>query len=116
MKKWLQGLKCAIKGIKESIISQLNMKIHIIIMLLVIIAGIFFQISQTEWFICIILFGLVIGMEVMNTAVEAVVDRVTMEKDDMARRAKDAAAGAVLVVAIASAVIGLWIFVPKLFC
>lgn len=114
MKKWVASVKCAIRGIKETFHSQRNMKIHITIMLFVIIAGSLFQISREEWFICIILFGLVIGMENLNTAIEIVVDRITKEKDEMARKAKDAAAGAVLIVAISAAIIGLWIFVPKI--
>ena len=113
MKKWIQSMKCAIKGIQETMVSQRNMKIHMVMMGLVILAGWFFGISPQEWWTCIILFGLVIGMEMVNTAIEVVVDRITKEKDDMARKAKDAGAGAVLVVAIAAAVIGLWIFIPK---
>lgn len=114
MKKWIQSVKCALKGIQETILSQRNMKIHIGMMLLVILAGILFRISTIEWWICILLFGAVMGMEVINTAIEIIVDRITMEKEEMARKAKDAGAGAVLIMAIVAAVIGLWIFIPKI--
>jgi len=114
MRKWIKSVQCAIKGIWETILSQRNMKIHITMMLLVIVAGMLLKISEAEWFVCILLFGLVIGMELINTAIETIVDRITMEKDEMARKAKDAGAGAVLVVAISAAVIGLWIFIPKI--
>ena len=61
------------------------------------------------------LFGLVMGLETVNTAIEAVVDLVTEEKRPLAKKAKDAAAGAVLIAAIMAAGAGLLIFVPKLF-
>ena len=97
-------------GIKE----ERNLKIHIVIMIFVIIFGIILKISKIEWIICIILFGLVISAELMNTAIENVVDLVTMEKNQKAKIAKDVAAGAVLVTAISSAIIGFIIFLPKI--
>ena len=69
---------------------------------------------MTEWIICIALFGLVISAEMFNTAIEYVVDIASPEKQEKAKRAKDIAAGAVLVNAIVSAIIGLQIFIPKI--
>ena len=76
--------------------------------------GIWLQISKTEWMICFILFGLILALELVNTAVEATVDLFTEERKPLAKKAKDAAAGAVLIVAIFAAVIGILIFIPKL--
>lgn len=89
------------------------MKIHVAVTLLVIIAGFVLGLSITEWCICLGLFGLVMALELVNTAVEAVVDLVTAERHPLAKIAKDTAAGAVLIAAIMAAVIGLLIFVPK---
>ena len=89
------------------------MKIHVAVTLLVIIAGFILGLSVTEWCICLGLFGLVMALEMVNTAVEAVVDLVTAERHPLAKIAKDTAAGAVLIAAIMAAVIGLLIFVPK---
>lgn len=114
MKKFLKSFKYAFDGIFTGIKEEQNMKIHITIMILVIIFGIMLKISKMEWIICIILFGLVISMELINTAIENTVDLVTKEKNEQAKIAKDVAAGAVLVSAIASAIIGLIIFVPKI--
>lgn len=114
MKKLLKSFKYAFDGIFTGIKEEQNMKIHITIMILVIIFGIMLKISKMEWIICIILFGLVISMELINTAIENTVDLVTKEKNEQAKIAKDVAAGAVLVSAIASAIIGLIIFVPKI--
>ena len=82
------------------------MKIHCCVSLLVVIAGIIFQLSVTEWCICLLLCGLIMALELVNTAVEAVVDLVTEERKSLAKIAKDTAAGAVFILAIFSAVIG----------
>ena len=83
-------------------------------MILVIILGIVLKISRIEWIICIILFGFVISLELVNTAIETTVDLITQEKNPKAKIAKDVSAGAVLIDAITSAIIGLIIFVPKI--
>ena len=114
MKKLIKSFKYAFEGIFKGIKEEQNMKIHITIMILVIIFGIMLKISKAELIICIILFGLIISMELINTAIENTVDLVTKEKNEQAKIAKDVAAGAVLVSAIASAIIGLIIFVPKI--
>ena len=113
-KKIVNSFKYAMQGVIQSFKSERNMKIHIFIMVLVIIAGLIFEISRAEWIICIILFALVISAELFNTAIETIVDMVTKEKNPQAKIAKDVSAGAVLVCAIASAIIGLMIFVPKI--
>lgn len=115
MKKLLKSFKYAFEGIFTGIKEEQNMKVHIVIMILVIIFGIMLKISTIEWIICIVLFGLVISMELINTAIENTVDLVTKEKNEQAKIAKDVAAGAVLVSAIASTIIGLIIFIPKIF-
>ena len=114
MKKLIKSFKYAFEGIFKGIKEEQNMKIHIAIMILVIIFGILFKISKIEWIICIALFGLVISMELINTAIENTVELITKEKNEQAKIAKDVAAGAVLVSTIAAATIGLMIFVPKI--
>ena len=114
MKKLLKSFKYAIEGVFTGLKEEQNMKIHITIMILVIIFGIMLKISKAEWIICIILIGLVISMELINTAIDNTVDLITKEKNEQAKIAKDVAAGAVLVSAITSAIIGLIIFVPKI--
>ncbi len=105
----------AFEGIINTVKSERNMKIHWAFVLAVVICGFIFRITYTEWLICLTLFGLVTSLELVNTAVEAVVDLVTEEKKPLAKKAKDAAAGAVLIAAIFAALIGLIIFVPKPF-
>lgn len=113
-KSILKSFKYAIEGIFTGIKEERNMKIHIFIMILVIVFGIVLKISQIEWIICIIQFGFVISLELVNTAIESTVDLITLEKSPQAKIAKDVAAGSVLIAAITSAIIGLIIFLPKL--
>lgn len=104
----------AFEGIFAGIRKERNMKIHCAAAVLVVIAGAVLGISTTEWCICFLLFGLIMSLELVNTAVEAVVDLVTEEKKPLAKLAKDTAAGAVLIAAIMAAVTGVIIFLPKL--
>lgn len=113
-KKIINSFKYAFEGIKSSLRTERNMKIHFSMMILVIVAGILLDISTYEWMICIILFGIVIGGELVNTAIEEVTDLVTTEINPKAKLAKDIAAGAVLIMAITSAIIGFIIFIPKI--
>ena len=91
-----------------------NMRIHCLAVILVTAAGTFFGLTAVEWCICLLLFGMVISLELVNTAVEAVVDLVTEEKKPLAKIAKDTAAGAVLFTAVMAVIIGCIIFIPHL--
>ena len=113
-KKILNSFKYAIQGIVTSLKTEKNMKIHLAIMVLVIVAGIFFNITKLEWIICIILFSIVLAGELFNTAVETIVDIIMPKKNEKAKIAKDVSAGAVLVLAIGAAIIGLMIFIPNI--
>lgn len=104
----------AFEGVISGLKTERNMVIHFSAMATVIVFGALLSISQTEWIVCVILFGVVIMAELMNTAVETVVDILCPEYDPRAKLAKDTAAGAVLMVAIAAAVVGVIIFAPKL--
>ena len=104
----------AFEGIFAGIRGERNMKIHCFAAVCVIVAGVLFHISVTEWCICLVLFGLILSLELVNTAIEAVVDFVTEDKKPLAKLAKDTAAGAVLIAAVMAAMAGLLIFVPKL--
>ena len=102
----------AFEGILTGIRQERNMRIHCMAVILVTAAGTLFQITAVEWCVCLLLFALVAGLELVNTAVEAVVDLVTEEKKPLAKIAKDTAAGAVLFAAIISAFVGCIIFLP----
>ena len=109
-KKFLKGFEYAGQGIKASIVEQRNLKIQAVIALVVVVAGFYFDITVIEW--CVILFAiaLVMGLEMMNSAVESLVDLVSPDYKPLAGRVKDIAAGAVLFAAILAAIIGVLIF------
>ncbi|MEI7503551.1 MAG: diacylglycerol kinase family protein [Paludibacter sp.] len=113
MNKTIKSFGYAGKGIRSVFQSELNMKIHFVVGVLVIVCGFIFSISITEWMLCLLCFGLVIGMEMMNTAIEKLVDLVSPNHHPVAGKVKDIAAGAVLICAIISVIIGLLIFLPK---
>lgn len=102
----------AFEGIWTGIRKERNMKIHCIAIIAVTCAGTLFHITQVQWCICLLLFALIASLELVNTAVEAVVDLVTEEKKPLAKIAKDTAAGAVLFSALVSVIIGIIIFLP----
>jgi diacylglycerol kinase len=114
MGKRIRSFQYAGRGIRKAIISETNLQIHIIISLLVIIAGVFFGISSLEWMMCLLCIGMVIGLEMANTAIEKTVDLASPNLHPLAGSAKDIAAGGVLICSIIAAIIGLIIFIPKL--
>lgn len=113
-KKLVNSFKYAGEGIVSSLKTERNMKIHVIIMFLVILAGVLLKINKEEWITCIICFAIVIAGELFNTAIETVVNIVMPYRNEKAKLAKDISAGGVLVLAIGAAIIGLIIFVPKI--
>ena len=114
-KKLRNSFKYAFEGIGEAWKTEQNLKIHFVIMALVIIAGFMFKISAMEWIVCLLLFAIVISLELINTAIETTVDIAMPDINEKAKYAKDIAAGAVLFSAIISVIVGLIIFLPKIF-
>ncbi len=87
--KIIKSFKYACEGIISSFKAERNMKIHILIMILVTIAGCVLKITKMEWMICIILFGLVISGELFNTTIETIVDMIMPEKNEKANSVYD---------------------------
>jgi diacylglycerol kinase len=104
----------AFTGISYSLRTQANLRIHFMAAIAVVIAGLLLQISTVEWAILTVTIMIVMSAELGNTAIEAVVDRVGSEPHPLSKIAKDTAAGAVLIGAIGSVIVGLLIFGPKL--
>ncbi|MHA6250945.1 diacylglycerol kinase family protein [Oceanobacillus sp. CAU 1775] len=113
-KKWI-GLPNASRGIIAVAKSEWNFRFHLIAMLTVIVFGFLFRLSPFEWVAIIIVIGLVLITEIINTAIEKIIDYVKPEFHPIAGFIKDAAAGAVLISAIVSVIVGMLIFLPKIF-
>ena len=92
-----------------------SIKIQVFIMLLITAAGFYFEISNVEWILQVFAFALVLGVEGLNTAIEKLSDFVQPEFDDKIGFIKDISAGAVMIVSVAAAIIGLIIYLPKIF-
>ena len=109
MKKFILAFKFAFSGFFNAIKKERNMKIHLLAVVIVLIMGYVYKISN------VFLFGLVISAELINTGIEQTVNLVTEEKNPIAKYAKDVSAGAVLVNAIVSVIIAGIIWIPKIF-
>lgn len=105
----------AFAGIGRAFMSELHMKVHLVFAILALIACWILQVEPWGWCVVIICIGMVVSAEVLNTAVEALCDKVSPEYDHLIKVAKDAAAGAVLVLAITSVVAGLIVYIIALF-
>ncbi|SFK04450.1 undecaprenol kinase [Brevibacillus centrosporus] len=118
VKEWsrlMRSFSCAWQGIVYTVKTQRNMKIHVAAALLVLAAAWWLQIPRSDVLLVFFSIGLVTSLELVNTAIEAAVDLASPDWHTKAKIAKDAGAGAVLVAAIASVVIGCFIFGPPLY-
>jgi undecaprenol kinase len=112
-----KGFVYAWRGIVWNVVQERNMMVHLIVLVLTVLAGLFFSISATEWLILLLFFALVPALELVNSAVESTCDIVRDELKLAYPRTKlprDLAAGAVLWVAVFAVIAGLVIFIPHL--
>ena len=112
--KRLASFRYAFNGLKILVKEEHNARIHLFIATCVLIAGAVFKISTSEWIAVIFCIGLVIALELINSAIENTADLISKEKNETIKKIKDLSAGAVLVAAIASAIIGLIIFLHRI--
>ncbi|MGI8649204.1 MAG: diacylglycerol kinase family protein [Rubrobacter sp.] len=115
-KAFIGGFDHAWDGIRLVIGSQRNMRFHVIIAVGVIVAGVVFRISPMEFALIALTITVVFAAEIVNTAIEAVVDLVSSERHHpLAKTAKDCAAGAVLICAVGAVVVGVLVFHDEVF-
>lgn len=113
IERYIKSFFHAIDGIIYTTIHEHNMIIMILAMILVIVCGFVFRISSGEWLFCIAMIGIVTSFEMINTAIEALVDLASPEIHPLAKIAKDTASSASLIMSIVSFIGALIIFVPK---
>jgi diacylglycerol kinase (ATP) len=111
----IKSIGFAVKGAFKLVTTEHSIMVQFSIMLLMIFAGFYFHISREEWMLQILAFGLVLGIEGINTAVEKIADFIHPEFHDRIGFIKDIAAGAVLFAASSALTVGALIYVPKLF-
>lgn len=112
LKKRIASFVYAGRGVVTLLKTQTNAKIHLLATMLVISCGFAFRVTKTEWCLLTLSVGLVLAAEALNTAIEFAVDLASPEQHELAKNAKDVAAGGALLSAIAAAVVALFIFGP----
>ncbi|NBU80693.1 MAG: diacylglycerol kinase family protein [Flavobacteriaceae bacterium] len=109
----LKSIGFAMKGAYKLISTEHSVMVQFSLAVLLVLAGFYFNISREEWMMQTLAFGLVLGVESLNTAVEKIADFIHPEFHDRIGFIKDIAAGAVMFAATAAIVVGLLIYVPK---
>ncbi len=100
----------AFNGLFAAIKSEAHMRIHLLTLLIVVLAGFYFGVTKTEWLWLLICCALVISAELFNTAIEALCNEITKEKKENIKFIKDVSAAAVLVLSVFSVVVAILIF------
>jgi diacylglycerol kinase len=113
-RKFFNSFSYAFNGLRMVFQSQQNIRIHLLVACVVLIAGFFAGLTAVEWCIIVILIFLVFAMEAMNTAIEKLVDFVSPEFHRQAGAVKDISAAAVLLTAVGAIIAGLIIFLPRI--
>lgn len=112
MSKFFKGFTYAFRGLFVMVLSERNARFHLVACLTVVALGFLFSIEQIEWIAILICIGAVFGMEALNSSIEKLCDFVHLDEHEKIKDVKDLAAGGVLAVSIASAIVGLIIFTP----
>lgn len=115
LKNRIKSVGFALKGMFLLIRTEASIKVQFVLALIMAAAGFYFEISTTEWILQCLAIGLVMGIEGMNTAVEKLSDFVQPDYDERIGFIKDVSAGAVMIVSVFASIIGLLIYIPKIF-
>jgi diacylglycerol kinase (ATP) len=110
MKRFLSGFVFAWNGLKKAFYEQGNFRFHVVAALLAVTAGFYFDVTAGEWLAIILTIAFVFVIELVNTAIETLVDLVSPGRNPLAGKVKDIAAAAVLMSAIAALVTAIIIF------
>ncbi|MBU8869644.1 MAG: diacylglycerol kinase family protein [Gemmatimonadales bacterium] len=113
MRKFLQGFRFAGQGIAAGLRGQINIKVMLFLAAVAVVLSLVLKISLLEWALIVGVIGLVLSLELLNTAGEKVVDILSPHHDPRYGQVKDILAGAVLIASLAAAVVGALVFIPK---
>jgi len=105
----------ALNGVYLVFKTQVNAKIEAVSAMIVVLAGICFKINAIEWVFIVIAIAIVVISEIFNTLIEKLCDKIKPDTDDAIRNIKDIAGGAVLLSVVIAIIIGLIVFIPKIF-
>ncbi len=114
-KRLIKSVKYAISGLIKAFRDEQNLKIQSIFAIFAIIFGFLLQIGKFEWLVVILTIGMVLLMELINSAIERLTDMLKPRLDPYSKEIKDIMAGAVMLASIMAVIAGVIIFVPKIF-
>jgi undecaprenol kinase len=114
IRRLIKSFTYALKGLKRTFIEEQNFQIQTIAAIFVVILGLYFRISRTEWCFIIFTIGTVMLMELANSAVERVADILKPRIHDYVKEIKDIMAAAVFLASMSAVIIGLIIFLPHI--
>ncbi|RAW02188.1 diacylglycerol kinase family protein [Pseudochryseolinea flava] len=115
LRKHLTSYKYAARGIWIALRHEPNMIVHVLAAIAVVFVNYLLNISRQDWIITLMLIGVVFTAEIFNTAIETLADRITKDQDPMIGKAKDLAAGAVLMIGLIAATCAVIVYWPYLF-
>lgn len=113
-KYWFRKFVYAFKGMVSSVKEEKSMVVHLVVALIVICISIGLNIRINQWIVIVIVISLVIAVELLNTAIENLVDLVSFEFNINAQKIKDTSAAATLITAICAVVISFLVFIPRI--
>ncbi len=114
LKRFFKSFVYSWAGLKYAFKFEQNMLVHALATIVVIVAGVLLKLTMIEWLLVLLVIGLVIATELINTSIEAVVDLACPEIHPLAKIAKDTASASVFVFAITALIVGLLVFVPNI--
>lgn len=113
VKERIRSFSYAFNGLKILFREEHNARIHAVVAIIVVIAGLFFKLSAMEWLVVLLLIGFVFVAETVNSAIEDLCDHVCREQNEKIKKVKDLAAASVFIAAMISIIAGIVLFMPK---
>ncbi len=112
MKNRIKSITHAFRGMRDLFRQEPNAKIHLLAAVLVVVVGIYFDISKMDWALVMIAIGMVLTAELFNTSIEELCNKVSPDYDPLIKKSKDFAAAGVLITALTAIIIGGIVFIP----
>ena len=113
-KRFLNSFKNSFNGLKYAYVYEQSLLLHAILTVIVLVSGFYFHISKMQWAVLVIVVSLIMITELINTAIEAVVDLVTDEYHELAKIAKDCGSAATFVASVLAVGLYAYVFVPQI--
>lgn len=113
LKRFIASIKNSINGLIYAYLNEQSLMLHAFLTILVLVSGFYFHISKMQWAILVVVMAIIIIAELLNTAIEAVVDMVTDKYHPLAKVAKDCASAAAFIASILALGLYLYVFLPK---